>query len=234
MSIIASTLNTGAIVPKHNLSFVGKAQQGLGSGQQITVDMSSVGLQHGDTLIASQFFSDNTSANSGLLSLSGNIWTEIHTIGVSETSSVNHRVSTGVYQGGTTSFVSDRGTATAGRLHGMQIMAFRNVHKVNLGSITFAPNSDDLTWLSAGTTRIGDYLVLSGAVAHTGASLDFAATAYTNLVDYQQMQGNSSYDITAAQGYRIAANNNQINPDGWNIAATASSASESGVILILS
>lgn len=233
MSIIASTLNTGAIVPKHNLSFVGKAQTGAGTGQQITVDMSGVGLQHGDTLIASQFVADSTNYVDNF-TLSGGIWTEVHAIGVAETVDINHKVSTGVYQGGTTSFVSDRGKSTSSVCHGMQIMAFRNVHRINLGMIFYGANSDDLTWLSAGTTRIGDYLVLSGAVAHNGGSLDFASTAYTNLVDYQSMRANNAYDITAAQGYRIAANNNQINPDSWNVAATASSASESGVILILS
>lgn len=230
MSVVASMLTSGSVRPKATKSFVGMTQQTSLGSANTNLDISGLGLQPDDLIIASYGSADLSNTLSGMGISGGAAWTEVSSIHVDDTADINHKVFYGRYNGtNTISFTSGSTYATSS--HSKQVIAFRGVKSVKVGVIIYGPNSDDLTWQNAGTTRTGDFLVLSGHIA-SQSNVDWAATP-SDLTQFQKQRLNTTYDILSGQGYLEMTNDDVYNPEGWNSSGTASSSSESGVGLIL-
>lgn len=230
MSVVASMLTSGAVRPKVTKSFVGMTQATNNSVLDTDLDISGLGLQTDDLLIVSYGQASNNNILSGMSFTGGATWTEVSSIHVDETTQINHKVAYGRYDG-TNTITFTKGSSSTGRSSSMQVIAFRGIKAVKVGVILYGPNSDDLTWQNAGTTRTGDFLVLSGHIAST-SNVDWSTTQ-SYLTEFQKQRNNSTYDILSGQGYLEMTNDDVYNPSGWNSSGTASSSSESGVSLIL-
>jgi hypothetical protein len=229
MSVVASMLTSGAVRPKAPKSFVGMTQVANSSTTDTNLDISSLGLQSDDLLIVSYGQASNNNILSGMSFTGGATWTEVSSINVNESTQINHKVAYGRYDG-TNTITFTKGSSSSGRSSSMQVIAFRGIKSVKVGIILYGPNSDDLTWQNVGTTRTGDFLVLSGHIAST-SNVDWATIDY--LTRFQKQRVNTTYDILSGQGYLEMTNDDVYNPSSWNSSGTASTSSESGVGLIL-
>ena len=207
----ASGVGGGAV------EFVGAASADEPNGATINLDISTIGIQSGDIIIASHGIGEDANFTS-LMTTASSGYTDIATRFQNDTYDVNLKTRAKIADGTETTFSVSGGTFSSSVI--AIVMVFRGTNGtiptdvasgllVNSGT----SNTDDINWPLVTGLSSGECLVYVGATGHV-SGFRFYSNA-TDMDGTQQENESDDEDLTHMMAYKLITTETSFDANTW-------------------
>lgn len=234
MSILNGFMSAAVSAPPPPVEYVGSASGGISNGLGVQVDISAIGIQAGDLIIAVHAVGEDSNETSYMSAASAG-YTEISSQYGNDSFDVNLKVYAKISNGTDTTFVTNNvRLSTSSVIVAVAVFRGPSVIPVDAATGLYAEavtaNTDDITWPSVPTSA-GQALLYIGAVGHISVVQLF--TDPQDLSDFLTLGQNDSEDVTLGVGHKLITTETSFSANDWLLAANGANSSTASVILRL-
>lgn len=232
---IFNTIAFAAANPAFNIvTFVGSAQAENNNGAAVTVDISSIDVQSGDTIIVHHTVGEDNGDQTSSMTLTDSGFASLTTGYGNDTYDVNHKIHYKTADGTETSVVSDSFPTSSSSII-LQVMVFRNASTLTLISTDLGTNSDDPQFTGATGLLYGSMVVCAASTGHvSGESASQEYTSGGDLDGFITDASNDTEDCTAGLGYKAITSQTSFTPAQWTMTGGATNSSYVATTMVLS